>query len=128
MQNNGILNGTGGVTIVVNGNYAIGIGNNATMNLTAPSTGTFAGLVLVDLSTTSAVTQVFSNNTTLNVTGAIYLRNQILSLENNGIATSGGCTQMIARVVQISNNAWLDSNCAGTGVKPMASSPAALVE
>lgn len=128
LKNNGTINATGGVTIVINGNYAMDLGNNGALNLTAPSTGNFAGLALVDLSTTKTVTQDFANNTTLKITGAVYLRNQTLQLDNNGISNPGSCTQMLARMVVINNNAELDNNCAGTGVKPVGVTPATLVE
>jgi hypothetical protein len=129
--NNGVLNGTGGVTLIIRGNYAIGISNNATINLTAPATGAYAGLALFgDRAGLSTVTQNFSNNTTLNVKGAIYFPNQILNFDNNAQTTPGtGCSQIIARIVLLSNNVRLENHCAGVGTTQMGSGDtAALVE
>jgi Flp pilus assembly protein TadG len=116
--NNAIITGTD-VTLVINGNYAISIGNNAHVSLSAPTTGPTAGIVFFGSRTgTSTVLQRFANNTVLDLTGAIYFPNQILELDNNASsAPNGGCTQIIGRVVRFQNNVDLGANCAGTGVK-----------
>lgn len=118
--NNAIITGTN-VTLVINGNYAISIGNNATVDLTAPTSGPTSGIVFFGgRSATSTVVQDFSNNTILNLTGAIYFPNQILNFDNNA-STSGnnGCTQVIARIVQLANNVSLGANCDSAGTTPI---------
>jgi len=127
--NNTTMNGTGGVTLVINGNYAISIGNNAEISLTAPTSGPYAGLAFFGLPTASpTVTQTFSNNTELNIKGAVYFPNQIIQFDNNGTTAPSGCTQVIARIVRFSNNVQLDNSCNGTGTKPIANPPSQLVE
>jgi len=117
--NNALISGTN-VTLVINGNYQINIGNNATVNISAPLSGPTAGIAFMGgRSATSSVVQTFSNNTILNLTGAIYFPNQILNFDNNGSTTSSGCTQLIARQVQIMNNVALYNNCNNTGTKPI---------
>ena len=129
ITNNAILNGTSGVTIVVNGNYAMSIGNNATVNVTAQSSGAYAGLAFFGSRTgTSSVTQTFSNNTTLNIVGAVYFPNQMVSFGNNGSTGNTGCTQVIGRIVNVQNNVNLDNHCSGTGVRPIGAQPSQLVE
>lgn len=128
-QNNSVLNATGGVTIVIVGNEALNIGNNAQINITAPTSGAFAGLAIMGSRTgTSTVTQVFSNNTQLNITGAVYFPNQIVQFDNNASSNPNGCTQVIGREVVFQNNVNLSNNCAGTGVKPIGASTIGLVE
>ena len=127
IKNNVTVNGTG-VTLVVNGNYAIDIGNNVTLDIAAPTSGDYAGLAFFGLrNATSSVLQKFSNNTVLNIQGAVYFPNQILEFDNNGATTSQGCTHVIARMVRMMNNVELKNDCAGTGVRPI-SPPAHLVE
>jgi hypothetical protein len=124
LKNNVVLNATTGVTIVVNGNYAIDINNNAIINLTAPDSGDYAGLAFFGLrNATSSVLQKFSNNAILNIEGAIYFPNQILEIDNNGTTHSNGCTHAIARTMQFMNNAMLSNNCEGTGVKALGPPP-----
>jgi hypothetical protein len=130
LKNNVVINGTGGVTIVINGNYAMDIANNATLNLTAPTSGNFAGLTFYSSqSATSSITQKFSNNTVINIEGAIYFPNQILEFDNNSVMADNACTHVIARKITLMNNAKLGNECDGTGVQPIGSSSAAqLVE
>ena len=128
--NNAVITGQN-VTLVINGNYAINIGNNATVDLTAPTSGSTQGIVFFGgRNATSSVIQNFSNNTILNLTGAIYFPNQVLSFDNNAsTAGSSGCTQLIARQIQLMNNVSLGANCNNTGVKPIGfGSGVALVE
>jgi hypothetical protein len=129
VTSNAVINGNGGVTLVINGNYAINLSNNVQVNLTAPSTGPYAGLAFFGSTTaTSTVTQEFSNNTTLTLTGSIYFPNQIVQFDNNAVIENTACTQIVARIVTVENNAALGNQCGGTGVKPIGQQPSALVE
>lgn len=120
IQNNVSINSpSGGVAIVIRGNYPISIKNNAVISLQAPTSGAFQGVaVMGDRTGTPSVTQIFDNNAVLKVTGAIYFPNQILMLENNAI--SSYCTHLIGRRVTLSNNAVIgNSSCAGSGTRPI---------
>jgi len=129
IANNSTLNGLGGVTLVINGNYAISISNNSVVNLTAESSGAYAGLAIFGGRTaTPSVVQEFSNNTTINVIGAIYFPNQIIEFDNNSTIGDTGCTQVIGRIINVNNNADLDNQCANTGVRPIGATPSQLVE
>ncbi len=121
VTNNAVLRGDG-VTLVVNGNYAINLGNNAVIDLSAPTSGPTAGLVFFGSRTgTPTVQQTFSNNTIFDLTGAVYFPNQIINFNNNGTtAPTGGCTQVIGRMIRLSNNVSIRANCNGTGTSQMA--------
>jgi hypothetical protein len=109
-----------------NTGFAVGIANNATLNLVAPGPGAgqpFPGVALMDLSAANAggnpVQQNLNNNSvSFNLKGAIYFRNQILNFSNN-VSLAGGCTQIIARIIHFSNNVNVDDNCAGVGITPI---------
>jgi len=110
------MNASAGVTIVINGNFAIGLGNGVNMTLTAPASGATAGLAMASIRTaSSSVTQVFSNNAIVNLTGAMYFPNQTLEFDNNATINTPVCGQLIARVVRLQNNANLKNACGGTG-------------
>ena len=127
IKNNVTLSGTG-VTLVINGDYPMDIGNNANVNISAPTSGDYAGLAFFGLrASTPGVLQKFSNNTVLNIQGAVYFPNQVLEFDNNGVTTSQGCTHVIGRMVRLMNNVELKNDCAATGVRPI-SPPAQLVE
>ena len=127
--NNAIINGTGGVTLIVNGNYAVNITNNAHVTLTAPTTGPYAGLAIFSSRTaTSTVTQTFSNNAVIKIIGAIYMPNQIIDYENNSGTNATRCTQIVGRKIIVLNNVQLNNNCANTGTSNIGSSTSRLVQ
>jgi len=114
------VNANSGVTIVINGNYAISLGNGVTLNLTAPTAGATAGLAMASTRTaSSSVTQTFSNNAIVNLTGAMYFPNQTLLFNNNATINTPVCGQLIARIVRMQNNANLKNTCGGTGAVAM---------
>ena len=119
-----------GVTIVINGNYTMNLGNNLNMTVTAPTSGATAGIAMASIRTaSSSVTQKFSNNAYLNLTGALYFPNQTLQFDNNSTINTPTCGQLIARKISIQNNANLKTSCTGTGVTPVtAGGPTTLVE
>ncbi len=128
IQNNVVVDGTGGVTLIINDNTAIDIKNNQALNITAPTSGDYAGLALMSRSDAqSGIVQKFSNNAVLNIQGAIYFPNQELEIDNNGATNPNDCTHLIARKITLMNNAKVGNNCTGTGVKPIGP-PAQLVE
>lgn len=129
VTNNVTVNGMGGVTLVITGNYALDWGNNLHINLVAPTSGNYAGIALFgNRSASNNIEHVFNNNSYLDVQGVIYFPNQILRFLNNGITGTSQCTQIVARIIRIYNNAHLDNNCAGTGVRPIGPSLSKLVE
>jgi hypothetical protein len=160
-DNNGsiTLNGTG-VTLVftsADGTYPpasspiMNVPNDLTLNLTAPTTGTTAGLVIMGdssmpLGTAGQVNSspstgtgsqfVIANGATMNLTGAIYVPNGALSLIGNG-AVNMTCGQIIANVIDFTNSGSLNENCTtnssggiGAGSLPptFAGTPPLLVE
>jgi hypothetical protein len=128
LGNNNVITGTGGVTLIINGNYAVNISNGAHLTLTAPSSGPYSGIAIMGGRTaTSTVSHVFSNNASINVFGAIYFPNQIIDFQNNGATGNGRCTEVIGRIVYVSNNVALDDQCSG-GVLPIESSKSRLIQ
>src|SRR5262249_38245212 len=64
------VNATGGVTLVLGGNSAIATSNNATINITAPTTGWNAGIAIWEPISTAANALAGGN-----ITGVIYMPN-----------------------------------------------------
>lgn len=128
VQNNVTINGVdtngdghAGVTIVINGSYTVTIGNNAVWNIQAPKTGSFAGIVMFSPSTNTDTTQIFQNNATLNVVGALYFPSQKVKFDNNAVVTNTACTQVVANRVEFRNNANFGSGCTDAGTQPLRS-------
>lgn len=128
--NGATLNATAGVTIVIVGSFCIGdtnntcqhpdegIGNTANLNITAPTTGPYAGVAMYFANST-ARTQPFANNAHINVQGVLYAPYQKLQFNNNSYFDNTKCTQLVAFQVDIENNGNFGTNCGGTGVKPI---------
>lgn len=86
--------------------------NNVTLTLTAPTSGTYAGVAIMqDRSNTQTMT-LGKNNGDINITGAVYSKNGIVEWKNNG-TVANGCTQVVAKTLDIKNNTLLnlDKTC-----------------
>jgi hypothetical protein len=126
------LTGTG-VTIVFtssNGhNYAgATINGGANINLTAPTAGPTAGMVIFgDQSMTVGTRFRFEGGSSQVFGGAVYLPAGDVKFAG-GAGSSVGCTQLIGNTITFVGNADLSLNCSGTGTKPMGSALATLLE
>ena len=122
-----------GVTLVFtssNGhNYADAtINGGATIDLSAPSSGPTAGIVMFgDASMTAGTSFKFEGGATQILKGAVYLPEGAVSFAG-GANTTTGCTQLIADTVTFVGNSNFAINCQGVGTKPLGSALAMLVE
>ncbi len=129
---NATLSGTG-VTIVFTSSKgktygSASIASNAIINLTAPTSGPTAGIVLFgDRNMPQGTVFKLTGGGAQNWTGAIYLPRANLTFA--GGATGGnGCTQIVADTVTFTGNSNLSLSCAGTGTSAMGTQMALLVE
>jgi hypothetical protein len=126
------LSGTG-VTLVFtssNGhNYAsASINGGANINLTAPTTGPTAGIVLFgDRNMTIGTSFSLNGGSSEVFGGAIYLPRASVSF-SGGAASTNGCLQMVADTITFVGNANFAINCRGAGTKSIGSSTAQLTE
>lgn len=129
---NATITGTG-VTIVftssTGSNWATAsISSNASINLTAPSSGTTAGIVLFgDRNMPVGTAFSLTGGGTQNFGGAIYLPTAALSF-SGGNGTSTSCTQVIADTITVVGNSNLQVNCSALGGKAIGTLTAQLVE
>lgn len=129
---NATITGTG-VTIVftssTGSNWATAsISSNANINLTAPSTGPTAGIVLFgDRNIPVGTAFSLTGGGTQNFGGAIYLPTAALSF-SGGNGTTTSCTQVIADTITVVGNSNLQVNCSALGGKAIGTLTAQLVE
>jgi len=134
-------NTTGGVTIILmnsttGGNPAnLNFTANSTANLTAPSSGTYAGVALFQARTTCSGNSNQCANSldgggTQNIQGAIYIPNN--SVDFQGGASSGAlaatCTQLFAYKINFSGTSNLSTTCSGVGTQTVYVTASSLVE
>ena len=86
------------------------------MNLTAPSTGTTAGIVLwADKNLTLDASDNFVGGSTNGVVGAIYLPSHLVKFAGNQGATTR-CMQLIADQITFTGTPTFNHDCAGVGI------------
>ena len=111
---NANITGTG-VTIYLKAGTNVSINGNATVNLSAPTTGTYAGMLFFgDRTGTGSVT--FNGTAASKFTGAIYFANQDIKYLGN-FSGNGGCTQVVGNTVDWSGNTTINQDCTAYGMK-----------
>jgi hypothetical protein len=125
-----------GVTIILTGSSGTGyatasISGGADVNLTAPTSGSLAGLAIFqdrNAPQNANGANSFTGGTSQKITGAMYFPNQGITF--NGGTTTGGavCTQLVALTITFNGNAAFNNNCQGTGIRAAGGSFIQLVE
>lgn len=115
---NAVLNGSG-VTFVLKNNAQISFNGNATLNLSAPTSGAYSGMLFFGSRSNAPGTSITLNGSATSVmTGAIYFPNQLVSYIGN-FQGANGCTQLVARIVQWSGNSNLGADCSAYGMNTL---------
>jgi len=126
------LTGTG-VTIVftshTGSNYASAtINGGATVNLTAPTSGTYAGIVFYgDRNMPTGTTFKFNGGSGQVVGGAVYVPSGALQYAGGAVA-SANCTQVIGDTVTFVGNSVLANNCSSFGTTSIGNANSTLIE
>lgn len=133
----GVTNAAGGVTIILttqtpgSGYATLNIANGMTFTLTAPSSGTYAGLAIyTDPNAANTGTSTFAGGATTLVTGAMDFGPQTVNF-SNGTSNGSSCTQLIAGSIVFTGGVNFNANCTGVGTKTIGGTVAtntALVE
>jgi hypothetical protein len=119
VSGSGTLTGTDGVTLAFASNASAQFSGSSTVRLTAPTTGTTAGMVMFgDRAMTTGTNFDLSGGSLFRFKGAIYLPKANLKLSGGSDSANPGCNQIIADKVTLSGGAILKNNCVATGVKP----------
>ncbi len=113
IQSTAIVDGAG-ITIYLTNGATVSIAGTADVDLTAPTSGDYAGILFfVDRSEPNA-THIFNGSSGSRLDGAIYAASG--HVEISGTSTvGGGCTQIVANTVEITGDAGLGSDCAARG-------------
>jgi hypothetical protein len=114
---------TGGVTLILSNDAGgvpadVTINGNFNINMTAPTTGSTAGIALFqDRIACAGCSNKINGGSTSNITGAIYFPTN--AVEYSGGASTGGavCTQLIAYTITFKGNSTFNSNCNSAGTK-----------
>jgi Flp pilus assembly protein TadG len=122
------LTATSGVTIILTGSGSdwaeLSLTSNTTMNITAPTSGTYAGIAIMqdpDAPTTAA--NNISANITMTVTGALYFPTAPLNLSSNTVIQSTGsgttgCGLVVANTLTMASNSQINLNSSAANCDP----------
>ncbi|MEZ5920888.1 MAG: Tad domain-containing protein [Parvularculaceae bacterium] len=116
MNGNKTLSGTN-VTLFFKGKWDIKTNGNSSINITAPTTGPYAGLAIWG-SKNSEVDIDFTGNNGAFVVGAIYSPNndsEIKYTGSNVTYSAGQCTQVIGGTVTFWGNSDFSTDCSSSG-------------
>jgi hypothetical protein len=117
-----------GVTIFMSGNSTVSINGNATVTLSAPTSGTYSGVLFYGDRTGTAAQSTFNGTASSLLTGAIYFPRQQVNYLGN-FSGKNGCTQVVADTIQWSGNSTINQDCSSLGMKDIpAAQSVAVVE
>ncbi|CDX40499.1 conserved hypothetical protein [Mesorhizobium sp. SOD10] len=117
-----------GVTIYMAGSNTVSMNGNATVTLSAPTSGTYSGVLFYGDRTGTAAQSTFNGTATSLLTGAIYFPRQRVNYLGN-FSGQNGCTQVVADTIQWSGNSTIKQDCSSLGMKDIpAAQSVAVVE
>ncbi len=104
-----------GVTLYLKGGARVSMNGNAVVNLSAPTTGTYAGILFYGDRTSSGGSNTFSGTVGSQLTGTLYFPTQEVAYQGN-FSGSSGCTRVVANTVVWSGNTTVASDCSSLGL------------
>lgn len=114
------------VTLYFRNNASIALNARTTLNLTAPSSGPYSGLLFFGARDNALMTQKLTGSSSSVLHGAIYLPASLIEFVGNSSATNG-CTQIIGRRVQFSGSTNIAATCANAGTSTIDANMKAIV-
>jgi hypothetical protein len=104
-----------GVNFYLTNGATLDMAGNATVNLTAPTSGDYSGLVFYGDRTQSNALNTINGDSSSIITGAIYFPSQEVRFLGN-FAGANGCTQVVADTIYYTGSSTFRTNCANTGM------------
>jgi hypothetical protein len=105
-----------GVTFFIAAGNATSVNGSGAVTLTAPTSGTYSGIVFFgDRAGSSSSTNTINGGSNNTITGAVYYPTQSLTFAG-GSASGSDCTQLVADTIKITGNSYFKSACTGDGM------------
>ena len=112
----GAMTGTNTMLYFTN-NATFDFNGSAHLDITASTTGPYAGLAMFGDRNNAFATQKLNGNSTSKITGAVYFPTMELDFQGNWTGNNG-CMQLVADVIYYTGNGTFTNDCSGTGIKP----------
>ena len=119
---NGNANVSGeSVTIYLDGDARVSMNGTSTVNLTAPTSGEYSGILFFgDRENSGSQANKFNGTADATLTGALYFASQEVKYLGNFAGTSG-CTRIVAGTIDWSGNADFSQDCTSLGMRDIPS-------
>lgn len=114
---NAAISGTD-VTFYLACGSRVQMNGTATVNLDAPSSGTYSGILFYGDRTCSTGSNTFNGTASSKLTGAIYFAQQEVNYLGN-FGGKGGCSQVVAGTIQWSGNTTIEQDCTDYGMRDL---------
>ncbi len=105
-----------GVTIYLAGASRVSMNGNATVTLSAPTSGTYSGVLMYGDRTSTGGQSIFNGTADSLLTGALYFPRQQVNYLGN-FSGVNGCTQVVADLIQWSGNSTINQDCSSLGMR-----------
>ncbi|TIW64534.1 MAG: hypothetical protein E5V56_08055, partial [Mesorhizobium sp.] len=102
--------------IYMSGSNTVSMNGNATVTMSAPTSGTYSGVLFYGDRTGTTTQSTFNGTATSSLTGAIYFPKQQVNYLGN-FSGKNGCTQVVADTIQWSGNSNINQDCSSLGMK-----------
>ncbi|WP_352720543.1 pilus assembly protein TadG-related protein [Mesorhizobium sp. M0306] len=105
-----------GVIIYLAGSAGVSMNGNATIKLSAPTSGTYSGVLFYGDRDNLTGSNTFNGTADSLLTGALYFPTQDVNYLGN-FSGKGGCTQVVAGTLQWSGNTSISQDCTSLGMR-----------
>lgn len=113
---NAFITGSG-VTFYLVGGARVSINGTATLNLSAPTSGTYKGVLFFgDRNSVGGTINKFNGTASSLLTGDIYFKSQAVDYSGN-FSGIDGCTAIIADTISWSGNSTINQDCSAHGMQ-----------
>lgn len=106
------------VTIILMGDAQVFLTSQATLDLSAKTSGDYAGLIFAGDKRTQSTNHRFAGGSDSRLTGAVYLPTDEVELRG-GANMEVGCLHFIAAEIDARGNSDMSNTCDGVGTKPL---------
>lgn len=111
----GLSSLTGGVTLVFVNGATVTMNGNADIQLAAPTTGPYAGMLYMGDRTGTPTKSTFNGTATSRMYGTAYFPNDNVEFAGN-FSGFNGCTQIVAKTIEWTGNSNLSVDCSAYGM------------
>jgi Putative Flp pilus-assembly TadE/G-like len=116
---NATANITGtGVTFFLTNNAKTAINGSAHLDLNAPTSGTYKGVLFYGDPDNSYNTNKFNGNATSSMTGALYFPSQDVEYLGN-FSGDNGCLRVVAATIKFTGSVGMNADCTAAGLNQM---------